>query len=652
MKIDIRGPMQSRPVQENKPLVAKVEPPPTRKVEPNPVQKRLNQDLFTTDTRTRQAQSLVGSTSFQAFQLPTTGTPGGPVAPSGGGPVTQTAQATPLPPGQGAAVSPEVQAALDELNKFQPESQAYGLALSLQDHPGDGDEDVAFRRELLTALGPDRVAQLLTQMRDKLGEGPGVAEVILEAAIESYPLADQGKLVQAMGPEVLGSVLREGVEAAGSPVSPDREAALARMQGLATLMGDLHSLPPGSPGQSEAAGALDHIQNSALEGDTPGASIAAWIVANSGSDSLRSDFANGYLEALKADPASLAPEEARAVAWALGSMTQSPTSGLGAIVDLPEAQRTQFLGQLSASDGPELQTGAFFQEDALAGVNEFLMDVSRLDPGSFPNAQAAKELRIETFQQISKAVEGDFLRDSPGTHGALASMFAADTEGIVNTSANTSHRLNDPEGQALAKFFDHVAFRGEDSRSLVTEALQKYLGVGAEKGIVDALSEHKGDEAFMASQGNVLARNMGFVLGALYQGSQGALQNIDDEHARKKAIVDVMGSLVESTLEASPVAGMYSKIKSGTGDRASVEAVFDWLGDHFVGDKDAGKDAVTKLSGAVIEGAWGPFFGDEALKGARPQDLIAMFAIINAGVARADGRTGDPNINIGGAYIQ
>ncbi|MBN8228722.1 hypothetical protein JYK02_14515 [Corallococcus macrosporus] len=652
MKIQFRGPAQSQPLQENKPVQVKFEPPPARPVMPDPVQQRRNQDSFAAaDPRTRQAQLLGGGTTFHAFTptpMPPAGTPMPP-----GGTVVSTAQVLKPTPTTTGAVSPGVQAAIDQLDAFPPEEQPYGLTTLLGEHRGTSAEDVAFRQELMTALGSDRVAQLMTQLHGMPDMAPGLARTLLSAATESFSVEEQGKLVQALGPDLLGEALAWGVQNASNPLGTDREANEARMQGLSRMMGALHSLPPGSPGQAEAAAALEGIQQGQPAGDAPGASTAAWIVANSGSDALRSEFAHGYLEAFKADPSSLAPEEARAVAWALGSMTQSPTNGVGPIVELSGTQRTDFLGALTAAEAPEMQTGTHFQDAARAGVNEFLMDVARLDPAGFSNPQAAKDLRVETFLQASLAVDGDFLHDSPGTHRALATLFANDTAGIVDASANPENPLSGGRDKPLVKFFDHVAFRGEDSRSLVTDALQKYLGVGAEQGIVDTLAANKGSADFMENRGgNALARNMGFVLGSLFQGARGALQAMDDEHARKTAIVDVMGSLMETTLEAIPgVKDAYSQIKSGTGDRASVDTVFEWLGNHFAGDIDASKDAVTELSGAIIEGAWDPFFGNSALDGANTEQLIAMFGMINVGVSRADGSTGDPGINIGAGYV-
>ena len=671
MKIQFRGPTQSQPLQEHKPILAKVVPPPPRQVAPNPIQQQRNQDLFTPTPRTRQSQLLGGSTTFQAFTPTPTpapmstpmpgGTvplPGGPIiqgtVPPPGGPIIQGTQvvAPTQTPALAQAVSPEVQAALDELNTYAPGDQFYELALILDGHAGTSPEATAFRRELMAALGADRVAQFMGPLSDRAGDGPGIARTLLSAATESFSVEDQGKLVQALGPQKLGEALALGVELAGSPQTSNREATEAQLQGLSRMMGALHSLPPGSPGQAEAAAALEGIQRGEPECTPPGASVAAWIVANSGSDALRSDFANGYLEDFKTDPDSLAPEEARAVAWALGSMTQGATGGLDLLADLPDTQRTRFLATLTAGEAPELQTGDNFQGAALAGVNEFLMDVARLDPASFSDPQAAKALRIEAFQQASLAVDSDFLQDSPGTHLALASMFAADTAGIIDASANTDETFGKEGDKPLAKFFDHVAFRGEAGRDVATAALRKYLGVGPDQGIVDVLAASKGSTDFMMNQdGNRLARNMGFVLGALFQGAGSAMQAMDDEHARKTAVVDVMGSLVETALESSPVAGAYSTIKSGSGDRASVDAVFEWLGNTFAGDVTASKDAVTTLSGAIIEDAWAPFFGNTFLSGANPQEVTAMFGEINMGVANADGHVGEPNLNIGGSFI-
>ncbi|RKH42655.1 hypothetical protein D7X12_15110 [Corallococcus sicarius] len=656
--------MQSRPVQENKPAVSQAAPPP--QAGPNLAQRRLTQDGFTPDTRSRQAQSLFGGTPTPYQPLPT-GTPaGGTSAPGGGGPVLTPNPTVPVvttaPPGQAATtVSPQVQAALDDINAYQPASQPIGLASALKEHGSNSPEDVAFRRELMTALGPDRVAELMGHVSAMPSDGPDIARTVLTAATEAFPVADQGKLVKALGPEMLGAALATGVEAAGSPDTVGRDAALAQMQGLAKMVGDLSALPAGAPGQAEVAGALDRLKNNEQFCKGPGVTTAAWLVANSGNDALKSSFANGYLEAYKADATSLSPEEARAVAWTLGSMTPSATNGLDTLLALPQAERSGFLTALGtapegAGAAPELKnTGVFFQQDVQAGVNGFLEDVANLDPSRFPTGQqqAARELRIETFQKVSLAVDSPFFGDSAETHLALAHMFEKDTAGIINASADSKEPLMDIEGKALAKFFDHVAFRGEAGRDIVMEAVKQYLGTGDRVGIVDTLVEGKGDVEFMKARGNLLARDLGFVLGALGVGSQSAMASLDSEEARKKAIVTVLGSLVETAIEANPaVSGMYSKIKDGSAGEVSVDKVFNWLGEHFgvttEGATDASKEGIQTLANVLIHASWRPFFGNDALQGASPADLTPLYELVNGGVALADGYV-DPNLNTGGA---
>ncbi|PTL79011.1 hypothetical protein [Vitiosangium sp. GDMCC 1.1324] len=630
----IDGPSKSVKSLENKQVERKTEQKVEvskfeKKTGPTTLQKQLRQDGFDTSV-TKAGNSKLSGNTVQAFQQ-TRG-----IVPQGATKGTQ---------------SPEVKAAIDEINKFTPETQAYGLSLALADHGSNSPEDIKFRQELMQALGPDRVAEMMKNVRER-GDGASLAQSILPAAAEAFPPADLGKVAEAVGPETLGKSLSNAVRAASDPRASDETRASA--ESMAKLMGTLYSLPAGSPGKAAVTQAMDRIQGGQQETEAPGVSTAAWLVARSGNDQMKTDFANKYIDEFKKDPSSLSPEEARAVAWVLGSVNNAATGGIEPIVNLDDAQRTEFLSKLTTSEyleTPDLDAGYKFQQDVQAGVNEFLMDVARLNPANFQNSENAKNFRVETFQAVSKAVDGEFFSDSPGTHAALANMFAADTEYIVGESANTGSPRYDREAQAMSKFFDHVAFQDESTRGIVTGALQKYLGVGNEQGIVDQLAAHKGDTAFMQNGGNELARNMGFVLGALYQGSQSAMDSIGDEYAQKRAVVDVLGSLVETAIDKSPASSAYDLIKSGSGDRASVDTVFNWLADQFIGNGDKEKGDVKKLSGAVIEGAWDPFFSDESLKGADPQELTAMFGLINAGVARADGREGQPNINIGGAFI-
>ncbi len=552
-------------------------------------------------------------------------------------------------------VSPEVKKAIEEIEKYPDRAKSVGLVNALSTNRSNSPQDVAFRKELMQALGPTRVAEFLSaEKRETKFQDTNVAAGILAASAESFSPAEQGQVAAAVGAEGLKAVLTEAVNAASDPTGSNEEKALRRSKAtqLAQLVGNLASLPDGSPGKAEAADALKKLI--ADPHASSGVSNAAWLVSRSGNDTLRQRFAANYIEEFKKDPKSLSPEEARAVAWVLGSVEGSKsTSGVESIVNLSADQRTLFLSQMTQADlyPADLNNGYEFQVDLKAGVNEFLTDIARINPANFKDAQAAKDLRVEAFQRVSLASDNGFFESSPGTHAALANLFANGTADIVNASADGNSRYLDVEGRAMAKFFDKVAFGSESARHLVTGALEKYLGTGSSHGLVDELAEHKGDATFMKNGGNIMARNMGFVLGALYQGAQGALSDIDSDIGRKKAVVQVFGSLVESAIEASPVKGAYAALKSGTSGKADVDAVFKFLGERFTQSDSANRDAVKKLGNAILAKAWDQFFSDDTLSGANAEDLNNMFALINAGVARADGIDGQPGVNVGGAPL-
>jgi hypothetical protein len=669
--------VSSKPAPQPKPVEKPSAPPPQKKTEAPksnpPVQTSYKKDTFTPSPKQPETTKLTSSPSplgkptinaasgsgqtFTVAQLQSgarlpLARSGLSVVSGGGAPVVNGTGGT-----GGGTTSPEVQAAVDEINEYPADAQGQGLTTILNQHSSNSPEDVAFRQELMQTLGPDRVAQMTADLGE-YAEYDGATRVVLSAAAESFPPAGQAQVVQALGSEVFSRVVAFGLDGASDPMMDAETSARVRgqMENIAGMMGDIYSLPDGSPGKAEMMGALERIQNGEeLDlGEMPGASATAWLVSRSGNDQMRMDIANQYLDAYKADPTSLAPEEARAVAWMLGSVEDGSLQALDSVMSMTQEQRQGFLSAMTTSEylqTPDFNTGALFQQDAVGGVNEFLLDVARINPVNYPNAEAARNFRIETFQAVTRAVDGEFFSDNGTTHNALASMFAADVDGIVSASSDTASPYYDREGHTLAKFFDHVAFRDEGTRETVTNALKNYLGVGSADGIVDALSANQGNTEFMRGEGNVLAVKMGFVLGALYQGAQSGLANIDDEYARQKAVVSVLGGVAEELIKASPVATAYNRIKAGSGNRASVTEVFNWLATQFIGSPDAGKDAVRRLAGSLIEGAWDPFFSNASLTGANPQELEAMFTLINAGVSRADGIEGQPSINIGGSTL-
>jgi hypothetical protein len=549
-----------------------------------------------------------------------------------------------------AAPSPEVAAAVEDINAHDAGPDAYALTNALGGHGSNSPEDVDFRQGLMTALGPDRVAEMLGNVSSHQ-EAPVITQTLLTAAAEAYPVEDLGRVAQAVGPETLGATLESAVREAGFGDATEQIRATA--QELAQAMGSLYSLPEGAPGRATATEAMARIQGGQHESEVPGVSTAAWLVANSGNDQMRTDFANQYLNEFKADQDSLAPEEARAVAWALGSVSAPGTGSIDPIMDLDAAQRTRFLEQLTESEEtPELEGGFQFGQDARAGVNEFLSDVAGINPEDFgpDGSVSAQNLRLQTFQTVTEAVDGDFFDDSEGTHVALAEMFRADTGFIVNESVDVDSDFHDQGGATLSKFFDHVGFRSESpaARGHVRDALQNYLGVGEAEGIVDQLARNQGAQEYMGREGNRLGRNMGFLLGALHQGAQSAMENIGDEYEQKRAMMDIMGSLVETAISRDPrLQAAYQAIKSGSNDHASVDRLFTWMGEQFLGTGESEIADVKALSGGIIAGAWQPFFSDRNIQGADTERLTAMIEWINNSIALGVGAWDSPVINGG-----
>jgi hypothetical protein len=305
--------------------------------------------------------------------------------------------------------------------------------------------------------------------------------------------------------------------------------------------------------------------------------------------------------------------------------------------------------EASYGDTPEWSTPYLFNRDMARGVIGFLRDVARLNPVLFDDPEAAQDFRVEAFRAGTRGLGNDLFAGEQGLKDALANMLVADTAGIIHDLSDTGGPNWDVEGRDLARFLDEVAFRNDGvSRQWVVDAVKAYLGIGPEEGVADILAAQKGNPEFMADEGNQLAREMGFLLGALHQGAQAALDEIDGEYERQKAVIDVIGSIAETAIEASPASAAYKAIKDGTGGKVEVQTVFDWLTETYLGEQvKASKKNVTRLSDSMISNVWAAFFGDDSLTGARSEDLVNLYALINAGVALADGSV-EPSIRIGG----
>jgi hypothetical protein len=422
------------------------------------------------------------------------------------------------------------------------------------------------------------------------------------------------------------------------------------MAGLAAGLGAIaDALGPGHPA---VAGLLDALAGQpSLEqwgGDAQSRiELAGWLVARSGSDALKSAFVSSHLPQF--DPAAAdAPAQARALAVVMGSM-DPPSVSLAPLVSADPAVRAAFIEQLVRAGDDAVAVWPFdVGRDVQADVATFLTDIARLNPVLYPGHESdAALLRVEAFRAGVEAIDDPLWSGaSAGLERALASMFAADADTIVGRFADGAegNTLFDPEGRVLAQFFDRIVFRATDegAAQIALGAVKSYLGIGTgADGLADRLAGSQGAPAFMASEGNQLATRLGFVMGALYQGANAAMSSIDSLRERDLKIAHVFGALVEEAIKHSPVKDAYDVVKSGSDDQASVEKVVDWLFETYGPGAGYKKDraAASDLIDGLLNGSMRPFFSEAARQGASPENWINMVAMINVGVAQADGES-------------
>jgi hypothetical protein len=560
---------------------------------------------------------------------------------------SQSLFATPAP----APPPPDVQAAADQV---RAESDPYQKAEVIQFHLQMHAEDPAWRSEFLREVGPEEMGRAVASVDPRQWSPSGFetsrSAGLLAAASEAYTADELARMLETIPASALAGLVEHTLMTAGNPQVPGTEGAAEQMAHLAAGLGAVaDALGPDHPA---VAGLLDALAGQpSLEqwgGDAQTrVELAGWLVARSGSDDLKAAFVSSHLPQF--DPAAAdAPPQARALAMVMGSM-EPPSVSLAPLVSADPAMRAAFVEQLVRAGEDSVAVWPFdIGRDVQADVATFLTDVARLNPALYPgHEKEAALLRVEAFRAGVEAIDDPLWSgNSAGLERALANMFAADADTIVGRFADGAegNALFDPEGRILAQFFDRILFRATDSAAaqIALGAVQGYLGIGSgSDGLADRLAASQGDPAFMASEGNQLATRLGFVMGALYQGANAAMASIDSQRERELKVARVFGALVEEAIDHSPVNKAYDAIKSGSDDHASVEKVVEWLYDTYGPGADHKRDraAASDLIDGLLNGSMRPFFSEQARQGARPEDWINMVAMINVGVAQADGET-------------
>jgi hypothetical protein len=549
---------------------------------------------------------------------------------------------------RGAGPAPDLQAAVEQV---RAQREPYQKAELIQFHLGVHAEDPTWRTEFLRTLGPEETARAVacvdpTESRLSDFETTRASE-LLSAASQAYSPAELARMLEAVPPDALAGIVEHTLMTAGNPHLLGTSGGGEPMAQLATGLGAVaDALGPDHPVLTrllDSLAAQPSLEEWGGEAQTR-VELAGWLVARSESDALRAAFVSTYLPQF--DPAAGdAPAQARALAMVMGSM-EPPSASLAPLVSADPALRTALMAQLMGAGDDAVAAWPFdIGRDVRADVVTFLVDVARLNPVLYPGHESdAALLRVEAFRYGVEAIDAPLWTGDGGFEIALANMVAADADTIVGRLADGAegNALFDPEGHVLASFFEHALFRPSDpaAAEIALGAVRSYLGIGAgAAGLADRLAANQGDPEFMAAHGNQLATRLGFMMGALYQGANAAMASIDGQRERELTLARVFGALVEEAIDHSPVSKAYDAIKAGSDEHASVEKVVEWLYDTYGPGADHRRDraAASDLIDGLLNGSMRPFFSEQARQGARPENWFNMLAMVNVGVAQADG---------------
>ncbi|MFN7960824.1 MAG: hypothetical protein U0002_06085 [Thermoanaerobaculia bacterium] len=553
--------------------------------------------------------------------------------------------------GELAVSTPDVEPTASQVRATPDGGQKAALiAGSLREHQGD----TAWITSFLLSLGAEQLAAALTsQDPTPLGARAGstqeleLASSLLGEAGRAFPPQELAKLLGRLAASELASLIEASLLAAGNPFQIGSERLLDHLRAFAEGLGRLaDTLGAAEPGLQ---GLLAALAEPGVDGS--GATrleLAGWLVARSGSDSLKLAFVAANLGRYDARSWS-SDAVARSLAGAMASVNP-PTAGLAALVELEGAARRAFVADLFRP-GEGLSGVAHGMADLAVAkeikrdLGTFFRQVNQLDPSVYRGREEdAASLKVEIFRAGVEALDHPLWQNDVGLKQFLAELFWHDTDILIDRlsdPAETNPHF-DPEGRLLAKFFREVGFRNQDrasSRKAVA-AVARYLGLGRGNfGLADILAASQGDPSFMASQGGrQMAAKLGFVLGALRQAGHGALAVEPSEYQREAMLIRVLGSLLEEPLTASPARSAYHVVASGGGDRATVDEVFRWLWESYGdggpvrNDREGTSDLLDRLLAGSMRALLAPPGESQTL-----EPRAALMEAVNAGLAQVSG---------------
>ncbi|MEM7049993.1 MAG: hypothetical protein AAF604_10045 [Acidobacteriota bacterium] len=589
------------------------------------------------------------------------------------------------PPQEAGGVTAEEAAELVR-QKSDPADKAAVLDAVLtasQDEP-------AWRQDVLRQLGGEEIGRALSSYSaERLTADPvGGRDVrraidLLSGAAEALPPAELDRLLGSAGADTIANILDYATDNLGRIDAPGLSDQL---DGVARAFGALADSGAGS-GQVQAT--LDRLMTadrpvtSPFLVDRPRAEVAGRLVAASGSESLKQQFVEQYLPAYRPGQEGSA-SSARAIAGVLGSMAD-PSALIERMASY-ESRLPVTMSHLQDSLALAPAEMRSFLHDALAvsDVPEYILGIDGVVQGNeWVNFQSQRADFLEAFA-TSPEVRADFramafsegaqrlAADGPehwlGRHeveDALARAFSSDVDRYLQQlggerppdtiisrlaglgEADPDAGWADParDERALSQFFGEVLHgRGESNATEVRQALERFIGVGAER---DGLADHIAEAFSQGREWDRLAvRDLGFTLGATLRGGVDAIDDLKGIYDSEKEMFAVVGDVVDYAIgkfgKGTPAGTLYETIDSASGGRLGAGSVIEQLYDWMRGDDlKAQQGTIAEVGDDLLAGAARPFAENSVRQGdgAAPNEneLLYMADLLEHDMRRGSG---------------
>ena len=547
--------------------------------------------------------------------------------------------------------APSPQAAARLVRELQDPYQR-GVALErrlllLRDHHQES-------AEMVRELGPDLLAEILAA-HDPTPTGGRASSMhdlnrstaILAAAYDAFGAGELATLFTAIGGKTLAALSEYTLLAAGHPRMPGSQYLVGRLGLFALALGRVaRAYGPAHPALSPLLEELmSQPTHEFVNGDQSRVQMAGWLVARCGSEGLKRWFIDQYLPYFDAR-APQAPDVARALAMVVGALA-SPGPVLARMAAWrPQLCRDFWANLLSPGRDALAYTGNIadfgIHRDIHQDVVRFVEQVAVTEE----QADSKHSISLCAFSHLVAALDNPLWRCEEPMRLAVARIFRAQPGALIRAlSQMGSGFISTPTsvgGDLMVEFLNLVTLRqGDRGCRLTIVAMQEFLGIGGQRyGALDRLTDNAcaARDGLLRAGHEVLASDVGFLLGAIRRAARRAIETIPGHDEREHALSRILAGLCEELIQTSSAAEAYAALRQGNARQAEAHTVFRWLSETFCyGEIRHDGPGLCALTDAVLAGPWHPLLVGEGLVGVPPHVRRELQAALQEGMVRSGG---------------